>query len=138
MAINGSHDSTMSEQSKKFTSSDGSQIPSMPNFVLGLNNIVSDVKNILFKKGVSIVGVEWMGGSEKTIISLAPCNDPEVKGRNNSPILIVIPSFHIIASLLVFSMLILVVIIKFLPKQYSFHNCCTVSKCNGPFGDYVG
>ena len=136
-AIDGLHDITMSEQSEQFTGSDSSQVPSMPNFVVGLNNIVSDVKNILFKKGVSIVGVEGMGGSGKTTISLAPRNDPEVKGKNKSPVLIVTPSFHFIASLLFFSVLILIVIIIFLPKQYSFHSCCTVSKCNGPFGDYV-
>ena len=64
-AIDGSYDTTMSEQSKKFTDNDNSQLSSMPNFVVGLNNIVSDVEHILFKKGVSIVGVEWMGGSEK-------------------------------------------------------------------------
>jgi len=74
--IDGLHDTTMAEQS---TDSGNSQVPAPPNFVVGLNNLVDDVKQILFQKGVSIVGLEGMGGSGKTTLALALCNDPQVK-----------------------------------------------------------
>jgi len=58
-----------------------------------------------------------MGGSDKTTLALALCNDSKVKGKNNSLVLIFTPNSHFIASFLVFLVRILFVIIIFLPKQ---------------------
>jgi replicative DNA helicase len=133
-SIDGLHDTTMAEQS---TAADNSQVPGMPSFVVGLNNLVNDVKQILFQNGVNIVGVEGMGGSGKTTLALALCNDFQVKGKNNSPF-----NLH---SKLPFYFFILVCSAYSLydyqissTKQYSFHYCFTVSKCKGSFGNYVG
>jgi len=76
-SIDESHDTIMTEQS---TSSSDSQVPDMPNFVVGLNNLVNDVKQILiYQKGVNIVGIKGMGGSGKTTLALAVCSDSQVK-----------------------------------------------------------
>ena len=81
-SIDGLHDATMAEQ---FTSSCNSQVPRVPSFVVGLNNLVNDVKQILLQNGVKILGVEGMGGSGKTTLALALGNDLQVIGKNNSP-----------------------------------------------------
>jgi hypothetical protein len=67
------------------TRSNNSQAPSMPSFVVGLNNHVNDVKQVLFQNGVNVVGVEGMGGRNKTTLALSLCDDFQVKGKNNSP-----------------------------------------------------
>eukprot|EP01018_Ginkgo_biloba_P004416 Gb_41056 [translate_table: standard] len=60
-------------------------VPDMPSFVVGLNNIINDVKELVFQRDVDVIGVKAMGGSGKTTLALALCNDPEVKDffRNN-------------------------------------------------------
>lgn len=75
-SIDESNDTVMAEQS----TSSSSQVPDMPNFVVGLNNLVNDVKQILiYPKGVNIVGIKGMGGSGKTTLALAVCSDSQVK-----------------------------------------------------------
>eukprot|EP00253_Pinus_taeda_P017312 PITA_17312 len=75
-SIDGLHDTTMDEQSASICNS---QIPGIPSFVVGLNIPVDDVKQILFQNEVNIIGVEGMGGSGKTTLALALCNDLQVK-----------------------------------------------------------
>ena len=59
-SIDESNDTVMVEQS----TSNSSQIPHMPNFVVGLNNLVNDIKQILlYQKGVNIIGIKGIGGS---------------------------------------------------------------------------
>lgn len=56
-----------------------SQVPDMPKFVVGLDNRIKDVKQILLQNDVSVVGVAGMGGSGKTTLVAALCNDTDVK-----------------------------------------------------------
>lgn len=73
ISIDGLHDTTMDEW---FTTNCNSQVPSMPSFVVGLDNIVNDVKHILLQNGVSISGVEGMGGSSKSTLAMIPKPKP--------------------------------------------------------------
>lgn len=73
---------TAAQQSDSFKS----QVPAMPNEVVGLYKPVNDVKQILMKRDVSIIGITGMGGSGKTTLASALCHDPGVQGNNNSPL----------------------------------------------------
>ncbi|KAH9297959.1 hypothetical protein KI387_029641 [Taxus chinensis] len=54
-------------------------VPDLPNFVVGLSNVINAVKQILFQNDVDIVGIKGMGGSGKSTLALALCNDFQVK-----------------------------------------------------------
>ncbi|KAH9293799.1 hypothetical protein KI387_040999, partial [Taxus chinensis] len=57
--------------------------PDLPNFVVGLSNVINVVKQILFHNDVDIVGIKGMGGSGKSTLALALCNDSQVKGTGD-------------------------------------------------------
>ncbi|GLJ44172.1 hypothetical protein SUGI_0921760 [Cryptomeria japonica] len=71
-------DDATSGRGQEFTGS-SAQVPDLPNFVVGLQNLINDFKQILFQKDVGIVGIKGMGGSGKSTLALALCNDTEVK-----------------------------------------------------------
>jgi len=75
------------------TRSNNSQAPSMPSFVVGLNNHVNDVKQVLFQNGVNVVGVEGMGGRNKTTLALSLCDDFQVKDFFDNNIVFIILSW---------------------------------------------
>ncbi|KAH9299554.1 hypothetical protein KI387_031236, partial [Taxus chinensis] len=52
-------------------------VPDLPNFVLGLSNVINAVKQILLQNDVDIVGIKGMGGSGKSTLALALCNDSQ-------------------------------------------------------------
>eukprot|EP01018_Ginkgo_biloba_P008453 Gb_07066 [translate_table: standard] len=54
--------------------------PEKSNFVVGLEESIVNLKELLFRSDVSVVGVQCMGGGGKTTLALALCNDPEIKG----------------------------------------------------------
>lgn len=53
--------------------------PEKPKVLVGLQKSIWIVKEILFEKEVSLVGVQCMGGGGKTTLSLALCDDSEIK-----------------------------------------------------------
>jgi len=59
-----------------------------PDFVMGLEKNIGNLKRILFQKEMSLVAVQGMGGIGKTTIALALCNDKEIRGDWFSIILI--------------------------------------------------
>eukprot|EP00253_Pinus_taeda_P020070 PITA_20070 len=56
-----------------------------PDFVVGIEKNIWNLKKILLQREVSVVGVHGMGGLGKTTMALALCNDQEIKEffRNN-------------------------------------------------------
>lgn len=73
---------TIAEQPINSTSQD---VPDMPNFVVGLETCVNAVKQILLQDDVDRLGITGMGGSGKTTLASALCNNMQVKAsfRNN-------------------------------------------------------
>ncbi|GLJ19871.1 hypothetical protein SUGI_0360150 [Cryptomeria japonica] len=45
-----------------------------------LEKSIEDLKELLFHRDVSIIGVHGMGGGDKTTLALALCDDPHIKG----------------------------------------------------------
>eukprot|EP01018_Ginkgo_biloba_P004421 Gb_41060 [translate_table: standard] len=54
-------------------------VPDMPNFVVGFDNFITDLKKLLFQSDVNAVGVTGMSGRGKTTLAQAFCNDDQVK-----------------------------------------------------------
>ena len=52
-----------------------------PDFVVGLEKTILNLKRILLHGEVSVIGVHSMGGVGKTTMALALCNDQEIKGE---------------------------------------------------------
>ena len=51
------------------------------NFVVGLEKNIGNLKRIFLQRGVSLVGVQGMGGVGKKTVALSLCNDKEIKGN---------------------------------------------------------
>ncbi|XP_059075630.1 probable disease resistance protein At4g33300 [Cryptomeria japonica] len=51
-----------------------------PQFYVGLDKCIGDLRGLLFHSEVSIVGLQCMGGGGKTTLALALLNDPQIKG----------------------------------------------------------
>nr|ABR17307.1 unknown [Picea sitchensis] len=83
--IDGIHGATAAQMSNSFNS----QVPDMPNEVVGLYKPINDVKQILRRSDVNIVGITGMGGSGKTTLASALCNDPEVQASFQHNILFI-------------------------------------------------
>uniref|UniRef100_A0A0C9S3P9 TSA: Wollemia nobilis Ref_Wollemi_Transcript_28542_3059 transcribed RNA sequence n=1 Tax=Wollemia nobilis TaxID=56998 RepID=A0A0C9S3P9_9CONI len=49
-------------------------------FYVGLEKSTWNLKKLISQMDVSVVGVQCMGGGGKTTLSLALCNDPQIKG----------------------------------------------------------
>lgn len=64
-------------------------VPDMPREVVGLYKPIIDVKQILMNNDVSIVGIGGMGGSGKTTLATALCNNPEVQASFENNILFI-------------------------------------------------
>ena len=58
-------------------------IPKLPNFRVGLEISVHELKKRLLHKDVPLLGVVGMGGSGKTTLATAICNDNEVQGEKS-------------------------------------------------------
>lgn len=56
-------------------------IPKLPDFSVGLEISVRELKKRLLCEGVQLLGVLGMGGSGKTTLATAFCNDKEVQDR---------------------------------------------------------
>lgn len=54
-------------------------LPELSHFQVGLNSLVHEVKKRLLCNDVPLLGVKGMGGSGKTTLATALCNDKEVK-----------------------------------------------------------
>ncbi|KAH9326585.1 hypothetical protein KI387_006763, partial [Taxus chinensis] len=52
-------------------------VPNLPNFVVGLSNVINTIKQILFQNDVDIVGIKGMGRSGKSTLALALYNDSQ-------------------------------------------------------------
>ncbi|XP_059075000.1 probable disease resistance protein At4g33300 [Cryptomeria japonica] len=55
-------------------------VPGKSQFYVGLNKSIGDLRELLFKSDVSVVGLQCMGGGGKTTLALALLNDPQIKG----------------------------------------------------------
>nr|ABR16233.1 unknown [Picea sitchensis] len=73
--VDGTLEATASQQSISYTY----QVPDIPNFVVDLYNRIDNVKQLLLQNDVNIVGVTGMGGSGKTTLASALCDDTQVK-----------------------------------------------------------
>ncbi|XP_059074888.1 probable disease resistance protein At4g33300 [Cryptomeria japonica] len=51
-----------------------------PQFYVGLEKSIGDLKKLLFQTQVSVVGMQCIGGGRKTTLALALCNDGDIKG----------------------------------------------------------
>lgn len=88
---NDAHENSMMLQQMAVDDGDSVAVPcsydglAKPDFVMGLEKNIGNLKRILFQKEMSLVAVQGMGGIGKTTIALALCNDKEIKGvfRNN-------------------------------------------------------
>ncbi|XP_059074642.1 uncharacterized protein LOC131041457 [Cryptomeria japonica] len=68
------------EMVKDSTYSHIDNIPGKSQFYVGLKKSMGVLKDILFHREVSVVGVHCIGGGGKTTLALALCNDPEIRG----------------------------------------------------------
>lgn len=75
ISVDGTLDATDSQQSISCTY----QTPEITSYAVDLVNRVKDVKQILLQNDVNIVGVKGMGGSGKTTLVSALCEDNQVK-----------------------------------------------------------
>uniref|UniRef100_A0A0C9RGS0 TSA: Wollemia nobilis Ref_Wollemi_Transcript_25735_2823 transcribed RNA sequence n=1 Tax=Wollemia nobilis TaxID=56998 RepID=A0A0C9RGS0_9CONI len=77
------------------------QVPDLPHFVVGLGNLINNVKQILFQVDVDIVGIKGMGGSGKTTLALALCKDAQVRDFfHNNIVFITVSRFPNVKGLL--------------------------------------
>ncbi|GLJ20373.1 hypothetical protein SUGI_0370170 [Cryptomeria japonica] len=51
-----------------------------PQFYVGLDKCIGDLRGLLFQSEVSVVGLQCMGGGGKTTLALGLLNDPQIKG----------------------------------------------------------
>lgn len=58
-----------------------SNVPELPDFRVGLKGLVYELKKRLLHNDAPLLGVIGMGGSGKTTVAIALCNDTEVKGH---------------------------------------------------------
>ncbi|XP_057843948.2 probable disease resistance protein At4g33300 [Cryptomeria japonica] len=61
------------------TYSHNDHVPANSQFYVGLEKCIWDLKRLLFRNEVSVVGVHSMGGGGKTTLALALCNDLQIK-----------------------------------------------------------
>lgn len=58
-----------------------SSVPELPDFRVGLKGLVYELKKRLLRNDAPLLGVIGMGGSGKTTVAIALCNNNEVKGH---------------------------------------------------------
>jgi len=97
-----------------------------PNFVVGLEKNIFNLKPILLQRKVSVFGIQHIGGVGKTTMAMALCNDQEIKGafRNN----IIYITYPLSPNLMKISETMWC-----FSKQYHFHPRPTVPKPEGNF-----
>jgi ABC-type glutathione transport system ATPase component len=76
------HETTAAQQAI----SCASQVPDVPKFVVGLDNPINDVKQILLQNDVNVLGIAGLGGSGKTTLASALCKDTEVNSKISTSI----------------------------------------------------
>eukprot|EP01018_Ginkgo_biloba_P029055 Gb_03189 [translate_table: standard] len=59
-------------------------VPDMPNFVVGFDNFITDLKKLLFQSDVNAIGLTGMSGRGKSTLAQGFCNDDQVKGFTKS------------------------------------------------------
>ncbi|KAH9292954.1 hypothetical protein KI387_041860, partial [Taxus chinensis] len=62
------------------TYSNHNNFPGKSQIYVGLEKSIVDLKELLFQREVTVVGVHCMGGGGKTTLALALSNDPQIKG----------------------------------------------------------
>ncbi|GLJ19835.1 hypothetical protein SUGI_0359480 [Cryptomeria japonica] len=78
-----------SEMADDFMRSRDDNVSEKPQFYVGLEKRLADLKELLFHSKVSVVGVHCMGGGGKTTLALALCNDLQVKDYSHNNVIFV-------------------------------------------------
>ncbi|XP_057873854.1 probable disease resistance protein At4g33300 [Cryptomeria japonica] len=56
-------------------------VPGESQFYVGLDKCIGDLRGLLSKSDVSVIGLQCMGGGGKTTLASALLNDPQIKGH---------------------------------------------------------